>query len=142
MRSPALRQQKETCDGVEVPSRTEQGTGEAGLYPAALASIELREGTHGPFLVWKFDVEVNGDKVPVSLPSSTKFTSGANGRKYAEALLGRHLADEEELDLEELYGAPCQVLVTIAKMDGGGTVNRIEKVLAAAPESSNGEVSF
>jgi len=55
-----------------------------------------------------FDVEANGDKVPVSLPSSTKFTSGANGRKYAEAMLGRHLADEEELDLEELYGAQCR----------------------------------
>lgn len=113
-----------------------------GLYPAALASIELREGTHGPFLVWKFDVEHDGTTVPVSLPSSTKFTSGANGRKYAEAMLGRHLADEEELDLEELYGAPCQVLVTIAKLDDGGTVNRIEKVLAVTPESSNGDAPF
>lgn len=114
----------------------------AGLYPATLASIELREGVHGPFLVWKFDVEANGDTVPVSLPSSTKFTSGANGRRYAEALLGRHLADEEELDLEELYGAPCQVLVTVAKLDGGGSVNRIEKVLTGTPESSNGDVPF
>ena len=113
-----------------------------GLYPATLANVEEREGVNGPFLMWFFNVAVDGIDAPLGTPTSVKFTSGAKARKYAELLLGRPLEDDEEIELESLYGASCQVLVTVAKLDGGGTVNRIEKVLAAAPESADGDGSL
>jgi hypothetical protein len=110
-----------------------------GLYNATLERVEMRPGPNGDFLMWLFSVVADGVEVTIGRPTSTKFTVGSKAHQYVSALTGQQLKPEEEVDLEALYGAPCQVLVTVARLDGSGArVNRIESVLAYTPESQNG----
>jgi hypothetical protein len=115
-----------------------------GLYNATLERVELRTGPNSDYLMWLFSVIADGVTVTIGRPSSTKFTTGSKAYQYVQALTGQDLKPEEEIDLEALYGSPCQLLLTVVKLDGSGVaVNRVENVLPAPPEESgNSDVPF
>jgi hypothetical protein len=113
-----------------------------GLYAATLESIEERESSNGPYLLWKFAIGHDGRTVMVSAPTSMNCGPKAKARQYAEALLGRPMTPGEELEPEALYGAPCQVVLTAVSLDTGGTVNRIERVLSPAPDEEDEDIPF
>jgi hypothetical protein len=113
-----------------------------GLYPATLDEIECRNGANGEFLLWKFIVDHGEQEVPVSAATSKRFSPQAKARQCAEALLGRPLGPDEDIDLEELYGYGCQLVVTVAELDNGSTVNRIEKVLPLPSDEDDQDVPF
>jgi hypothetical protein len=114
----------------------------AGMFPATLDSIELRDGPHGNFLLWTFRATENGTEALVSVPTSTKLSGGSKPRKFADILLGRPLGDDEEIDLSELCGSQCVVVITVKQLDGGATVNRIETVLPLTESDMNGDTPF
>jgi hypothetical protein len=114
----------------------------AGIYAAVLESIDEREGTNGPYLMWKFTIDHDGRTVMVSAPTSMNCGPKANARQYAEALLGRPMTIGEELAPEALYGAECQLVLTVVSLDTGGTVNRIQRVLSPAPGVADEDVPF
>jgi hypothetical protein len=104
-----------------------------GLYPGELIEIEEREGDHGGFLLWRFVVrDARDNEVEVTTISSQKFGAGSKARRYVEAILGREVQSGETLDAEALYNVPCQLLVTIAALTDGSSVNRVEQILSAA----------
>jgi len=48
---------------------------------------------------------------------------------WVAAVTGKTFRVNEELDTESLHGKRCKVYLTIQELDGGGSVNRVEKVL-------------
>jgi hypothetical protein len=111
-----------------------------GLYEhASLSEIEKRHGENGEFLLWKFAVDYKDRQVTVTEASSTKFSPQAKARRFAEALLRRAIKVDEEIKPESLYDLPCQLLLTVAPLDDGGSVNRVEKVLPIAQTSDSGD---
>jgi len=113
-----------------------------GLYPATLDEIEQRSGANGEFLLWKFIVDYKGQEVTVSAATSTRFSPQAKARQYAEALGGRAFRADEEIDLEELYGSACQIVVTTVELDDSSTVDRVEKVLPLPSDEDDKDVPF
>jgi hypothetical protein len=112
-----------------------------GLYPAKFQMIDEKTGNYGPYLIWTFQLDKNGTHV--SYLTSRSFLSNSKARKLVEALKGRPMKDGEEVDLDELFGAPCQLLIEIAELDDGGTVNRVERVLPpASSEDADEEIPF
>jgi hypothetical protein len=113
-----------------------------GLYQATLDEIERRNGANGEFLLWKFIVDHGEQEVTVSAATSTRFSPQAKARQYAEALRGRPLRPDEDIDLEDLYGNGCQLVVTVEELDEHSTVNRIEKVLPLPRDEDSDDVPF
>jgi len=103
---------------------------EPGLYTGALMEIEERNGQNGQYLLWRFAVD-NGDdgQEEVTAISSTKFGTGSKARGFCEAILNRAITPGEEVNTDILFNEPCQLLLTTATLDDGGTVNRVEKIL-------------
>jgi hypothetical protein len=111
-----------------------------GLYSAELVEIEEREGDHGGYLIWRFNVSDEADEETlVTALSSQKFGSGSKARQYCEAILNRVIQPGEEVAPKSLYGHPCQVLVTIATLSDGSTANRVEQIL---PLKDDDDVPF
>jgi hypothetical protein len=102
---------------------------EPGLYHASLTAIEARHGDLGEYLRWTFSVDEDDREVEVSALTSTKFSTTAKARKYAEALLGRTIKNGEELAPNELYGCGCLLVITVDTLNDGGTVNKVDQVL-------------
>jgi hypothetical protein len=89
--------------------------------------IDEKSGNYGPYLIWTFQLDKTGGYQ--SYLTSTNFGSGSKARKVVEALLGRTMKDGEEVDPDILFNSPCQLLIEVAELDDGGTVNRVERVL-------------
>jgi hypothetical protein len=113
-----------------------------GLYTATLESIEEPEGQKGPYLMWKFAINHEGREVLVNALTSTNCAPKAYARQYAEALLGRAIITGEEIEPEALYGAECQVVLTVVPLDTGGTVNRVERVLPRVEDGTDEDIPF
>lgn len=76
-----------------------------GRYGAVLGNVVSGEGKFGPFLDWQFDVvDADGNQKQVSRRTSTKTGTGAIARVIVEALLGRSVRLDEEVDLDGLIG--------------------------------------
>jgi len=99
-----------------------------GNYEASLTKVEETSNADGPYLKWIFCLDSHGQMqnitgfTPLSLDQDTKT------RFWVEALLGRQLKDDEEVDLERLYGRVCQLTLTAATLDSGRQVNRIARI--------------
>jgi hypothetical protein len=114
-----------------------------GLYRGRLTAIEERENDQGGYLIWRFTVDKDDDhKAEVSVLSSPKFSPSAKARKFAEGILGRAIQKGEELAPASLYGKPCQLLVSMAALDDGGSRNIIEQVLPLDPAMNEDDVPF
>lgn len=76
-----------------------------GAYPAALLNLGEGEGKFGPFLDWTFELDdADGEATQVSRRTSTKTGPGSIARVLVEALLGRDVQLDEEVDLDGLMG--------------------------------------
>jgi hypothetical protein len=113
-----------------------------GEYRAVLACVEERTGSYGAYLLWKFGIQHDGQEAIVTARSSTTFSIGTKPRRFAEVLLGRAYADGEDIDLEALYGAACQVVVTIEEREDGSFTNLVERVLPLRQDKSADPVPF
>ena len=100
-----------------------------GMYDATLKKIEEASNAKGPFLKWHFAVSHEGKTQSVTSVSPMDLDRGSKTRYWVEAIIGRDLKDEEEIDLERLVGLSCRIVVYVATLDDGRQFNRIEKVL-------------
>ena len=113
-----------------------------GLYTATLESVDEREGRRGPYLLWRFTIDYEGQEVLVTGFTSTSCDPWDPARQYVEALLGRPMAANEEIDPEALFGLGCQVVLTVVPRDAGGTVNRVERVLPRLENGTDEDIPF
>jgi hypothetical protein len=103
-----------------------------GRYPAILVDIGEGEGKFGDYLDWEFDVEdPDGEAKRVSRRTSTKTGFGAVARVFVEALLGRMVAFDEEVDLNGLIGRTVEL--DIETNDNG-----YDTVIGARPIAPDG----
>jgi hypothetical protein len=107
-----------------------------GVYPARLVDIEQREKDGREFLLWVFAVTHRGGEHKIFRPTSTSFGRGSFARQFAEALLGRELADGEEVAADELLGLECRLVLHTAPDSSGVTRNRLQAVLPADENES------
>ena len=94
---------------VRVPKETAL---EPGSYPGLFTGLEEKESeAWGAF--WRWEAEVLGPDGPVTIGggSSAKLGAMTKGRRWCEALLGRRLEVDEEIDFGALAGRPCTVVV-------------------------------
>ncbi len=101
----------------------------AGVYPARLADVERRERDGRGYLLWLFVVAGRTGERKVFRPSSTSFGRGATARAIVEALLGREVADGEEVDVADLLDLPCRLVLATTSLADGRLVNRVQSVL-------------
>lgn len=81
-----------------------------GKYIGSLVEIGEGDGKFGPYLDWEFEVaDPDGEAKQVSRRTSTKTGFGAVARVFVEALLGRSVALEEEVDLNSLIGRTVEL---------------------------------
>jgi hypothetical protein len=109
-------------------------------YSATLVGVEVHEGKNGPYLVWKFGIEAEGQETVVNTNTGMDFTPHSRERLGAEALQGREYGHDEDVDVEALNGAGCEVIVDIKKRDDGTSFNLVERVLAVAQNVSSENV--
>lgn len=100
-----------------------------GVYTARIASItERNDAQFGPALIWAFDVRTKRGPIRVETMSSQSFGPKAKARQWTEAILGRKLQAGEEIELNDLVGKECQVVLAVKETDAGNQVNRVESV--------------
>jgi hypothetical protein len=107
-----------------------------GVYDAILTQVEERTSENGPYLLWHFELANGGGTL--KRPTSTKFGPQSNARQIVEALLGEPLAVGQVIEVEDLLGRPCRLVVGTATLADGRKVSRIERVLPA----DNGDAPF
>jgi len=103
-----------------------------GIYPAVVDRLEPQTGNFGEYLRWNFMVPTTkGEAITVTGLTSTIFNNRSKFYKWATAVKGKEFVDGEELDTDTLHNQKCRVYLTIKDLDGGGSINQVEKVLAA-----------
>lgn len=104
------------------------------VYSATLTSLEVVSNPYedgGQQLQWTFTVhggQYDGRTLRCYTSLSTSPKSKLVG--YATVLLGKALQPNDELNLADLIGKPCRLVVKQEpKRDGSGHYNRIESLL-------------
>jgi len=117
---------KETEGGITVPE---------GLYQAKVKEIKENTGEFGPYVKLAFDItegEFNGTtKTLVASLKMTRNKSGKNSKLYdaAKAILKEEPKTGDSLDLNNLIGKTCQILIINGKLLDGVQYQDISKVL-------------
>jgi hypothetical protein len=105
-----------------------------GKYFGTLVSIGEGDGKFGPYLDWEFEVaDPDGEAKQVSRRTSTKTGFGAVARVFVEAMLGRSVGHDEEVDLNGLIGRTVE-------LDIGSNDNGYDTVTDARPIVPGGTV--
>jgi hypothetical protein len=99
------------------------------IYPATVEKLELSTGVYGEFFQWSFSVKKKGVPVTVTGLTSTVFNPKSKFYRWSSAVTGKEFQDGEELDTDMLHGAPCRVYLVVKELDGGGSINQVERVL-------------
>ncbi len=104
-----------------------------GTYPAPL--INIGEGKFGEYLDWEFEVtDPDGDTKPINRRTSTKTGTGSVARVIVEALLGRGVQLDEEVDLNALIGQALELEIET-------NANGYDTVVNATPIVPGGTVT-
>lgn len=124
---------------------------ESGAYIATLASVEKPETQlyEQETLLWKFnladptapdDLILNTEGNPAELWQYMSNLMGpkAKQRKCVEALLGRALLPEDDIDVDELAGKRCNVMVEEVEKDKNGEKKFYNKITAFTPYTPGG----
>jgi hypothetical protein len=99
----------------------------AGIYPAVFSKIEEQSNDNGTYWMWTFTAR-NGDlDVEITATTSPRITPKTKAAKWL-AGLGASVAVGQELDFEQYYDTPCQIVVIIN--DAG--YSRIDNVIPFA----------
>ena len=123
------------------------GTGSSllpqGSYDSALVRIEEARNQDGSYLKWSFSVSHHGEAKTVSGVTPMHLDPGSKARFWSEALLGRPLRDDEEIDLEKLYGRSCRLELTVIEKDGReyNRIGRVTKTIGLKLTAKQGPVS-
>jgi hypothetical protein len=103
-----------------------------GIYPAVVERLELLNGTYGEYLRWSFMVPTKqGEAISVSGLTSTIFNNRSKFYTWASAVKRKPFSEGETLDTDTLHSQRCRVYLTIKELDGGRSINQVEKVLPA-----------
>jgi len=108
----------------------------AGVYPAVVADIELRESktTSNPYLNWTFEITA-----PEYLGRRVWLVTGLSPealwklRETLEALGEQDLSGEIDFDPQDYIGETCRVVVS-QEVYNGRTRNRVDSVLPPVQE--------
>lgn len=106
-----------------------------GLYKATVKQIEEGTGTFGDYLKFIFEISEGENKgVTKSSIASKKLTRSKSGKAsklydYVEAITKVTPTAGEDLDIEQLLGKPCQILVKNDKEKDGITYQSISMVM-------------
>ncbi len=103
----------------------------AGIYEAALVRVEEAKNAEGSYVKWIFSVSIQGEARSLTGASGMNLDAGSKTRFWTEALLGRPLRADEEIDLEKLVGRPCRIEVMLVEKDGR-ELPRIAKLTKAS----------
>ncbi|MFC1710407.1 hypothetical protein ACFL0F_01980 [Patescibacteria group bacterium] len=108
-----------------------------GLYKAVVKEVSENEGEYGEYL--KFIFEITGDKekgATRSALASKKLSKTKSGKKsklcgFVEALTKTSLEKGEVLDVEQMVGKSCQILVKNDKEVDGVMMQKITEIMPA-----------
>jgi hypothetical protein len=119
----AVKQQQETGSPELVPS---------GTYSATLTNVKHFDNAYGRRLGFEFTLQggqLDGQRVTQS--TSPNLSTQSKLTELLQALLGRPLEDHELMqgvDIDNLIGMDCNVLVQHAKTKSGQTYNNVDRV--------------
>lgn len=94
-----------------------------GIYPAVFNGREgPKQGQHGMFIVWNFEIPVEGGLEPVNGLSSTAFVASrrCKGFRWAQAIDPTLSEDSTEWNDEAFQGVRVQVAVEYQNPDEPG----------------------
>jgi hypothetical protein len=101
-----------------------------GIYPAVVERLEVQNGTYGEYVRWNFIVTTpKGEAITVTGLTSMVFNPRSKVYGWVAAISQKTYRVNEELDTDALHGKRCRVYLTVKELDGGGSINQVEKVL-------------
>ncbi len=110
---------------------------EEGVYSAVFRGVEEREieteRGKRKVLVWTFEVETDDGAVEIQGLTSTKVSTGRTPSKaynWLCAIAGKKFEPDEEIDVDELIGSECVVIVENKEL-GDTEVSRVVDVKKA-----------
>lgn len=108
-----------------------------GVYEALLMHVEIMDPTEKsisdkPWMKWTFTLfQGSEEEIELTAASSTAITPKAKARPWVEAVLGRKLANHEEIDTDDLSMKHCQIVL---ERNTETDFVRVTKVLAPKQE--------
>ncbi len=105
------------------------------IYPAELVQIEDGEGSFGEYFNFVFEItkESTYQGEQRTLLASRKLTRSPKGGSkllnVLEALAGKKLELDNEVDVDDYIGKKCRILVEKARERDGITIQNVTKVL-------------
>ena len=116
----------------------------AGMYAARFDSIEERTNEQGKFWFWTFTLQVPEDKIgdpeqftadadtgnaliPITATTSARITPRTKAAKWIEALRGKEVEVDEEIDFDDMLASTCYAIVEVADTN----YSRIQSLMPA-----------
>ena len=122
----------------EMGIKIEQTTYDAvptGDYKAVITAIEQVEGKFGPQLQIKSEINAGPYAGNTFLCwVSSKFSPKSRLYEWVEAALGMAVPKTYTFDSDHLIGREIVATLVVRELDGGGEVNRVDRVRAAVKE--------
>lgn len=122
---------------MKVKAATESKPIPADLYSAKMSGYKLDTGNFGDFVKLEFEI-ISGTYAGTKrmVVASKKFTRGSKGSskllEIFEVLTGKKLSQEDEIDLDEMTGKTCRIVVDEPLMKDGMPFQKVSKVLPQA----------
>ena len=103
-----------------------------GTYPATLTDIEQFSNAYGPRIGFEFTLQGGDvDGIKVMRSTSPNLSPRSKLADLLSGLMGRAIEKEEiaqGIDIEQLIGIECKVLVLQAQTKAGQTYSNVEQV--------------
>jgi hypothetical protein len=107
-----------------------------GIHSATLTNVTAFSNAYGERIGFEFTLE---DDSKVMRSTNTALTARSKLTEVIQGLMGRALTSKEleaGVDLDELIGTECQVLVTNSASKNGAVYSNVEKIFNAVQKSA------
>jgi hypothetical protein len=115
--------------------KNQQQVVDDGIYPAQLTGIKEFDNAYGPRIGFEFTLGGKAAGCVVMRSTTPQLTPKSKLADLLQGLTGKDLSDMEEgqIDLQEMVGTHCQVLVRKSRSQNGMVYSNIEQIFSPEP---------
>ena len=118
---------------VIVSMKNQQQVVDDGIYPAKLTGVKEFDNAYGPRIGFEFTLGGKAAGCVVMRSTTPQLTPKSKLADLIQGLTGKDVSDmgDSEIDLQQMVGTQCQVLVRKSRSQNGKVYSNVEQVFVS-----------
>jgi len=113
--------------------KNQQQVVDDGIYPAKLTGVKEFDNAYGPRIGFEFTLGGKAAGCVVMRSTTPQLTPKSKLADLIQGLTGKDVSDmgDSEIDLQQMVGTQCQVLVRKSRSQNGKVYSNVEQVFVS-----------